>query len=95
VGTSHENIRWVWPLAARTAQELGDADAVGGLRRRSTPYHLAHGQVDHAAWLIAHGDSQAAVAAVSEATAIAVKLGCQPLLDCAAALAPEGAPPRG
>jgi class 3 adenylate cyclase/predicted ATPase len=142
VGISHENIRWVWPLAARAAQDLGDADAVGelltmlnsrppghlepmlraectlvrarlsasagdpaagtalaaavaGLRRQSTPYHLAHGLLDHAAWLIAHGDAQAAAAAISEAAAIAVKLGCQPLLDRAAALAPEGTPLPG
>jgi class 3 adenylate cyclase len=68
------------------------AKAVAGLRRQSTPYHLAYGLLDHAAWLTANGDPQAAAAAVSEAAAIAAKLGCQPLLDRAASLAPVTAP---
>ena len=68
------------------------ASAVAGLRRQSTPYHLAHGLLDHAAWLTAQGDSQSAAAAVTEATAIAARLGCQPLLDRAASLAPATAP---
>jgi class 3 adenylate cyclase/predicted ATPase len=140
VGISNEHFRWGWPLAARIAVDLGDADTLGelltmldsrppghlepllqaeralvrarlsgsagdpaagaalaaavtGLRQRSTPYHLAHGLLDHAAWLTVHGDSAAAEAAISEATAIAVKLGCQPLLDRAAGLAPTGARP--
>jgi hypothetical protein len=63
------------------------AVAVAGLRQQSTPYHLAHGLLDHAAWLTANGGHQAAAAAVTEATAIAAKLGCQPLLDRAASLA--------
>jgi hypothetical protein len=68
------------------------ASAVAGLRRQSTPYHLAHGLLDHASWLTVRGDMQAAVAAVSEATAIATELGCQPLLSRAASLAPAGTP---
>lgn len=68
------------------------ASAVTGLRRHSTPYHLAHGLLDHAAWHAAHGDTQAAGAAITEATAIATRLGCQPLLDRAASLAPAPAP---
>jgi class 3 adenylate cyclase len=139
-GISNEHIRWGWPLAARTALDLGDAGTVGellamldsqppghiepllkaervlararlaasagdpaagasfaaavrSLRELSTPYHLAHGLLDHAAWLTAHGDSAAAEAAIGEATAIAVKLGCQPVLDRAAGLAPTGARP--
>jgi len=68
------------------------ASAVAGLRQQSTPYHLAHGLLDHAAWLTANGDPQAAAAAVTEAAAIAAKLGCQPLLDRAASLAPATAP---
>ena len=67
------------------------ASAVAGLRQQSTPYHLAHGLLDHAAWLTTHGEPDAA-AAISEATAIAAKLGCQPLLDRAATLAPAGTP---
>ena len=68
------------------------AAAVAGLRQQSTPYHLAHGLLDHAAWLTAHGDTQGAAVAIGEATSIAVKLGCQPLLDRAASLAPAGQP---
>jgi hypothetical protein len=68
------------------------ASAAAGLRRQSTPYHLAHGLLDHAAWLTAHGDTQAAAAAISEATAIATKLGCEPLLSRAASLDPAGRP---
>jgi hypothetical protein len=68
------------------------ASAAAGLRRQSTPYHLAHGLLDHAAWLTAHGDPQAAAAAISEATAIATKLGCEPLLSRAASLDPAGRP---
>jgi hypothetical protein len=75
-----------------TAQDAAGtalASAVTGLRQ-STPYHLAHGLLDHAAWLTAHGDTDAAAAAISEASAIAARLGCQPLLDRAATLAPAG-----
>ena len=68
------------------------ADAVAGLRRQSTPYHLAHGLLDLAAWLTARGDAQAAAAAISEAIAIATQLGCQPVLSRAASLAPAGMP---
>jgi len=68
------------------------AAAVAGLRQQSTPYHLAHGLLDHAVWLTAHGDAETAATAISEATAIAAKLGCQPLLDRAASLTPAAAP---
>ena len=71
-----------YPDAAGTAL----ASAVTGLRRQSTPYHLAHGLLDHAAWLASHGDTNAAAAAVTEATAIAASLGCRPVLDRAASL---------
>jgi class 3 adenylate cyclase len=67
------------------------AGAIVGLRRQSTPYHLAHGLLDHAVWLTARGDAQAAAAAISEATAIATKLGCQPLLSRVASLASAAA----
>jgi class 3 adenylate cyclase/predicted ATPase len=132
IGMSHETLRWAWPLAARSAHELGDTAAVtellalldgyhpgrlglviraerdlararlaasdngqegapdadatftaaiAGLRQHSTPYHLAHGLLDHAEHLTRVGDDQAAATATSEAAAIAQRLGCQPLLD--------------
>jgi len=62
----------------------GFAAAITGLRQLSTPYHLAHGLLDHAVVLTRRGEAEAAVQAVDEATAIAVKLRCQPLLDRAA-----------
>jgi hypothetical protein len=65
---------------AQDAAGAGLATAITGLRQ-STPYHLAHGLLDHAAWLTAHGDTDAAAAVISEASAIAAKLGCRPLLD--------------
>jgi hypothetical protein len=143
LGISHEYVRWAWPLAARTAFELRDTDAIadllaqldahqpghlapmqraerdlararlaaadgasdavegapGGapdaaaafiaaiasLRERSTPYHLAHGLLDHAQFLLSQGDAAAAALAVEEARGIAERLSCQPLLDRAAA----------
>ena len=131
-GISREHVRWGWPLAARTAHELGDPDtirelltmldsyppghlapmltaeralvrarlsardgdpaaaesfaaAVRGLRELSTPYHLAHGLLDHAQHLLVH-DPGAAEAALAEARDIAARLRCQPLLDRAAGL---------
>jgi hypothetical protein len=47
----------------------------------STPYHLAHGLLDHAAHLAARGEAEAAMAAIGEARGIAQRLGCQPLVD--------------
>jgi tetratricopeptide (TPR) repeat protein len=128
LGTIHEYLCWAWPLAARSAYELGDtatarelltvlddrqltlpgamlraerdlvrarlaasggdkaadeslAAAVGRLRELSTPYHLAHGLLDHAEHLIRLGDTGSAALAVSEARDIAHRLRCQPLLD--------------
>ena len=70
--------------------------AITGLRELSTPYHLAHGLLDYAQVLRRQDDTEAATAAVDEATAIAVQLRCQPLLDRAAntATAAAGARPR-
>jgi len=76
-------------VRARLAAADCDPDAVGaaftaaivGLRQHSTPYHLAHGLLDHAAHLAARGDTEAAAAATGEARGIAQRLGCQPLLD--------------
>jgi len=64
------------------------AAAVAGLRQHSTPYHLAHGLLDHAAHLLRMDDSEAAGAAIGEARDIAGRLRCQPLLDRAADLTP-------
>ena len=60
--------------------------AIKSMREQSTPYHLAHGLLDHAEYLLAVGDAEAAVAAIEEARIIATRLRCQPLLDRAAAL---------
>ncbi len=84
---------------ARLASANGDefAAAIAALRELSTPYHLGHGLLDYAVELTRRGDVDAAAAAVDEATAIAVQLRCQPLLDRAAdvpATAAAGARPR-
>jgi hypothetical protein len=80
---------------ARARQAEGDGDqpaagafaaAVASLRENSTPYHLAHGLLDHAEYLTRHGHPHAATLAVDEARAIASHLRCQPLLDRADAL---------
>jgi len=62
--------------------------AVSGLREQSTPYHLAHGLLDHAWHLMHGGDNAAAAAAIGEARDIATQLRCRPLLDRIAALTP-------
>ncbi len=73
--------------ARRAARDGADtasesfATAIRGLRDHGTPYHLAHGLLDHAGHLTKAGDSQAAARAISEARGIAEKLRCQPLLD--------------
>jgi len=64
------------------------AAAIAGLRQHSTPYHLAHGLLDHAQHLRHLGDEEAAEAAVGEARGIAQRLGCQPLLDRADTIQP-------
>ena len=60
------------------------------LRDQSTPYHLAHGLLDHATYLLgrqaaegaeAPEAAEAAALAVEEARDIAARLRCQPLLD--------------
>jgi class 3 adenylate cyclase len=67
------------------------AAAIAGLRERSTPYHLAHGLLDHAQFLLGRGDAAAAALAVGEARDIGDRLRCQPLLDRAANLDPATA----
>ncbi len=77
---------------ARLAADQGDpaaaasfASAITRLRQLSTPYHLAHGLLDHAEYLTRLHDPEAAEAAIAEARDIAGRLRCQPLLDRAAA----------
>ena len=60
------------------------AAAIASLREHSTPYHLAHGLLDQARYLLRQGDADAAEAAIGEALDIARNLRCQPLLDRAA-----------
>ncbi len=86
-------------VRARLASLDGDkaaasafATAISSLRARSTPYHLAHGLLDHAEHLVRLGGADGAAAAVDEARVIAVRLRCQPLLDRAGAL--DRAEPR-
>jgi len=55
--------------------------ALDRLREQSTPYHLAHGLLDYAAYLTTLDDAEAAAAAIEEARDIARLLRCQPLLD--------------
>lgn len=62
------------------------AAAIKSLREQSTPYHLAHGLLDHAEYLLSAADAQAASAAIDEARDLAGRLRCQPLLDRADAL---------
>ena len=78
---------------ARLAAEDGDetapaafASAIAGLRDRGTPYHLAHGLLDHARYQLTRGEGDAAAQAIDAARAIGRRLRCQPLLDRADAL---------
>ena len=76
------------------------AAAISSMREQSTPYHLAHGLLDHAWDLTPLDDADTAARAIGEARDIAGRLRCQPLLDRAAALilpdfptlAPQGSP---
>jgi hypothetical protein len=87
-------------IRARLAADDSDATAaasftaaIAGLREQSTPYHLAHGLLDHAEYLMAAGsagDAALAASAVAEARDIAGRLRCQPLLDRADTLTPRG-----
>jgi class 3 adenylate cyclase/tetratricopeptide (TPR) repeat protein len=66
------------------------AAAITSLRKLSTPYHLAHGLLDHARYLTRLRDTDAAEAAIAEARDIAGRLRCQPMLDRAAGLTTTG-----
>jgi len=59
------------------------------VREHGTPYHLAHGLLDHAQHLSRLGDTEAAETAITEARGIATRLRCQPLLDRAGAISAE------
>ncbi len=73
-------------LADRDAsQAAAFSAAIRGLREHSTPYHLAHGLLDHAEYLSGTG-TDGAEAAIKEAREIAERLHCQPLLDRAASM---------
>jgi class 3 adenylate cyclase len=78
-------------LAARDGHQAAApalAAAISGLREHSTPYHLAHGLLDHAQHLTRLHDTDAAANAVGEARDIARRLRCQPLLDRAEDVTP-------
>jgi class 3 adenylate cyclase/predicted ATPase len=68
------------------------AAALAGLRQHSTPYHLAHGLLDHSEQLLRIGEDEPAQAAIGEAVGIAQWLGCQPLGDRAETI--QAARPR-
>jgi hypothetical protein len=78
-----------------SAAQLTQTDtAIAGLREHSTPYHLAHGLLDHAEGLTPLGSTEAAEAACAEARGIVGRLRCQPLLDRAANLTSARSPAR-
>jgi hypothetical protein len=90
-------MQWAERDLARVRRSARDGDqgaavsfaaVVTSLREQSTPYHLAHGLLDHADYLMRQGDDGAAAAASEEARGIASRLRCRPLLDRAADLAP-------
>ena len=80
-------------LRARLAGRDGDegapasfAAAITGLRDRGTPYHLAHGLLDYAEYLIRLGDADSAALAIAEARDLGQQLHCPPLLERADAI---------
>jgi tetratricopeptide (TPR) repeat protein len=66
--------------------------AISSLREQSTPYHLAHGLLDHAGYLTGLPDAEAAARVAGEARDIAQRLRCSLLLDRAASLTPAAPP---
>jgi class 3 adenylate cyclase len=81
---------------ARLAAAHGDgpdvgaafAAAIAGLRQHSSPYHLAHGLLDYAEYLLRVADGETARQAIGEARDIAGRLRCEPLLDRAQTIQP-------
>jgi len=88
-------VRQVRLAAGDPAAAASFASAVGGLRELSTPYHLAHGLLDHAAFMTCLGDASTATAAAKEARDIASTLRCQPLLDRASGITSARIPNTG
>jgi hypothetical protein len=68
------------------------AAAVSTMRARSTPYHYAHGLLDHAEHLASVGRPEEITAQVNEARAIAERLRCGPLVLRSDALSGKGRP---
>jgi tetratricopeptide (TPR) repeat protein len=84
-------------LGAQDGEEAAAAlftSAVRSLRELGTPYHLAHGLLDHAEHLAGRGDADAATLAIGEARDIASSLRCQPLLDRVTEVTPAQARTR-
>ena len=54
-----------WPVPA-SPPRTATREPASGLRQRSTPYHLAHGLLDHAEQLLRTGDDEAALAATGQ-----------------------------
>jgi class 3 adenylate cyclase/tetratricopeptide (TPR) repeat protein len=85
-------------LSASRNEQAADpalASAVSGLRELSSPYHVAHGLLDHARHLSRRHHAEAAALAIDEARTIAGQLRCQPLLDRAADMTPAAPRIRG
>ena len=81
---------------ARVKADAGDlgagrafSEAVAAQRRAASPYRLAWGLLDHAAFLARSGQAAAGQAAAREARAIAGRLRCTPLLRSVDALTAE------
>jgi class 3 adenylate cyclase len=77
LGISSESLRWAWPLAARTAHELGDTAAIGDLIALLGSYHpgylapMLRAERDLARARLAAGNSDGDQAAEAFAAAIA------------------------
>ena len=84
--------------ASDPAAAAAFAAAISGLRKLSTPFHLAHGLLDQAGYLAGRAGTEsgagAAETAAREAGEIAGRLGCQPLLDRAAKITSGGSAVR-
>jgi hypothetical protein len=68
------------PADGGLAADPAFAAAIVGLGQHSTPYRLAHGLLDYAAYLSHVDGDEAAGAVIGEARDIAGCLRCQPLL---------------
>jgi hypothetical protein len=93
-GGVHPVVRVAGPGGGPGAAAASFAAAITSLRELSTPYHLAHGLLDHACYLLRREDADAATAATEEARAVAHTLRCQPLMDRAAHIMSVKSPRR-